>query len=33
MKDADYYRNSGGGITFAGGEPLLQKEFVRGGGH
>lgn len=29
MKDADYYRNSGGGVTFSGGEPLLQKEFVR----
>jgi pyruvate formate lyase activating enzyme len=28
MKDADYYRNSGGGVTFSGGEPLLQKEFV-----
>ena len=28
LKDADYYRNSGGGITFSGGEPLLQKEFV-----
>jgi glycyl-radical enzyme activating protein len=29
MKDVDYYRNSGGGITFSGGEPVLQKEFVR----
>lgn len=29
MKDADYYLNSGGGITFSGGEPMLQKEFVR----
>lgn len=29
MKDADYYRNSGGGLTMSGGEPLLQKEFVR----
>jgi pyruvate formate lyase activating enzyme len=28
MKDADYYRNSGGGVTFTGGEPMLQKEFV-----
>jgi pyruvate formate lyase activating enzyme len=28
-KDIDYYRDSGGGITLSGGEPLLQKEFVR----
>lgn len=24
LRDADYYRNSGGGVTFSGGEPLLQ---------
>ncbi|MCX8130605.1 MAG: glycyl-radical enzyme activating protein [Clostridia bacterium] len=28
LKDMDYYRNSGGGVTFSGGEPLLQKEFL-----
>ena len=28
MKDAKYYANSGGGVTFSGGEPLLQPEFV-----
>lgn len=27
-KDAPYYRNSGGGVTASGGEPLLQPEFV-----
>ena len=27
-KDRLFYRNSGGGITFSGGEPLLQHEFV-----
>lgn len=26
MRDADYYRNSGGGLTVSGGEPLLQYE-------
>ncbi len=26
LKDADYYRESGGGVTFTGGEPLFQKE-------
>ncbi|MBC3901681.1 MAG: glycyl-radical enzyme activating protein [Firmicutes bacterium HGW-Firmicutes-4] len=26
-KDAIYYRNSGGGITFSGGEPFFQQEF------
>lgn len=27
-KDEDYYRTSGGGVTFSGGEPLLQAEFL-----
>ena len=26
--DSDYYRNSGGGLTLSGGEPLCQKEFA-----
>lgn len=25
-RDADYYRNSGGGVTFSGGEPFLQPQ-------
>jgi pyruvate formate lyase activating enzyme len=28
-KDEIYYRNSDGGVTFSGGEPLLQQDFVR----
>ena len=28
MKDADVYRMSGGGVTFSGGEPLMQWDFV-----
>lgn len=28
MKDSDYYRNSQGGLTISGGEPLLQRHFV-----
>ena len=28
-KDSVYYRRSGGGITFSGGEPLLQEEFIQ----
>jgi pyruvate formate lyase activating enzyme len=28
MKDEDFYRNSGGGMTISGGECLLQSEFV-----
>jgi len=27
-KDIKYYQKSGGGVTFSGGEPLLQSEFV-----
>lgn len=28
MRDAPYFRTSGGGVTFSGGEPLLQADFV-----
>ena len=28
MKDADVYRMSGGGVTFSGGEPLMQWGFI-----
>ena len=28
VKDKKYYEKSGGGVTFSGGEPLLQHEFV-----
>jgi len=28
VADAPYYRHSGGGATFSGGEPLLQREFL-----
>ncbi|MDO4523658.1 MAG: glycyl-radical enzyme activating protein [Eubacteriales bacterium] len=28
LRDQDYYRNSGGGVTASGGEPLLQHEFI-----
>ena len=28
-KDIDYYKNSGGGLTISGGEPLIQKEFIK----
>ncbi|MCR5676859.1 MAG: glycyl-radical enzyme activating protein [Agathobacter sp.] len=30
MRDADYYRRSGGGLTLSGGESLLQPEFAKG---
>ena len=26
--DLDFYKNSGGGVTFSGGEPLLQSDFI-----
>ena len=29
MDDYDFYRNSGGGVTFSGGEPLMQPDFLR----
>lgn len=29
LRDRLYYQNSGGGVTFSGGEPLLQKDFLR----
>jgi pyruvate formate lyase activating enzyme len=28
LRDADFYRQSGGGVTFSGGEPALQADFV-----
>lgn len=28
MKDAPFYEESGGGVTFSGGEPLMQLEFL-----
>ena len=28
LKDKDYYDTSGGGVTFSGGEPLMQPEFL-----
>lgn len=28
MKDFDYYKNSGGGLTLSGGEPLIQFQFA-----
>lgn len=29
IKDQPFYLNSGGGVTFSGGEPLLQKDFAK----
>jgi len=29
LKDLEYYKNSGGGLTISGGEPMLQKEFIK----
>jgi len=29
VKDMDYYKNTNGGLTISGGEPLLQKDFVK----
>jgi len=29
LEDRDYYTTSGGGVTVSGGEPLLQRDFVR----
>lgn len=28
LRDADYYRQYGGGVTFSGGEPLMQGDFL-----
>jgi len=28
LRDADYYKSCGGGVTFSGGEPLMQAEFL-----
>jgi glycyl-radical enzyme activating protein len=28
-KDTDYYKNTEGGLTISGGEPLLQKDFIK----
>ena len=28
LRDLDFYERSGGGVTFSGGEPILQKEFL-----
>ena len=28
MKDSNFYKRSGGGVTFSGGEPLMQSDFL-----
>jgi pyruvate formate lyase activating enzyme len=28
LKDKDFYKNTGGGVTISGGEPLMQHKFV-----
>ena len=28
LKDRPFYKESGGGVTFSGGEPLLQADFL-----
>ncbi|MGN0373460.1 MAG: glycyl-radical enzyme activating protein [Enterocloster sp.] len=30
MQDADYYRETGGGVTLSGGEPMLHADFIAG---
>jgi len=30
LTDTEYFKQSGGGVTFSGGEPLIQAEFLRG---
>ena len=29
LKDEAFYRKSGGGVTFSGGEPFMQSEFLK----
>ena len=29
IRDIDFYKNSGGGVTFSGGEPLSQPQFLK----
>jgi pyruvate formate lyase activating enzyme len=30
LTDIEYFKHSGGGVTFSGGEPMLQADFLRG---